>query len=185
MCQAVLHPKTAIELAVILWRQIRIRLIRLQFRRIVGLNFGLKRSGPCHSVVAPPKRSASQIDFSPESWMLVFFCTHRSVSQLVSAVKQADRRLLSLPGRIVDAGQARPGGPADHQTAAPPRPIDRNGVRNRSLAEDVALVGRRKLRLRRPLDGTLCWFRAAHLFAPSDDGDEGSCLLISGVIIEK
>ena len=42
-----------------------------------------------------------------------------------------------------------------------------------SLAEDVALVGRRKLRLRRPLDGTLCWFRAAHLLAPATTGVKG------------
>ena len=39
-----------------------------------------------------------------------------------------------------------------------------------SLAEDVALVGRRKLGLRRPLDDILASFRAAHLPAPEDDG---------------
>ena len=39
-----------------------------------------------------------------------------------------------------------------------------------SLAEDVALIGRRKLQLRRPLDDILASFQAAHLPSPKDDG---------------
>ena len=38
------------------------------------------------------------------------------------------------------------------------------------LAEDLDLAGRRKLRLRRPLDDILSSFRAAHLPAPENDG---------------
>ena len=38
------------------------------------------------------------------------------------------------------------------------------------MAEDIALVGRRELRLRRPLDDILASFRTVHLPAPEDDG---------------